>query len=100
MWPFNREKVPKSGIVLHDFKVKQIDEWAGFHFEWRHILTVYVNGEKRKASFQTDRRFTKEHFQQLVVDALDNGQTYMEIVSRPDFSKSAKFTMTEGVNYL
>lgn len=96
-----KQNEPKENTVeLVDFKVKQIDGWAGFHFEWRYILTIKVNGSKRTSFYQTDKNFTQVHFKTMFSQAMGTGETLFQVMAKYNFVVSNKFKASRGNTYL
>ena len=97
---FNTTPSETNTVELVDFKVKQIDECAGFHFEWRYTLTIRVNGVKKKSVYQTDKNFTQVHFRQMFTEAMGTSDTLFQAMSKYNFVVSDKFKASKGNKYL
>lgn len=90
----------ENTVELVDFKVKQIDECAGFYFEQRYTLTIRVNGVKKKSVYQTDRNFTQVHFKQMFSEAMGTGETLFQAMTKYSFVVSDKFKASNGNKYI
>lgn len=93
-------KGPVHTVELVDFKVKQIDECLGFHFETRRTLIIRVNGVKKKSVHQTDRNFTQTDFRQMFTQAMGTSDTLWQAMRKYNVVVSDKFKASKGNKYL
>lgn len=87
-------------VELVDFKVKHVDECAGFYFARRYTLVIRHNGVKKKSVHETDKNFTQVHFKQMFTEAMGTSDTLFQAMAKYNFVVSDKFKASLGNKYI